>query len=262
MYVRHGLRRRTGEWTQRGKAWEGALSFPKGRDDAFAMGPLEPGALLSDSAGDTRGNPRSDRAKKGPGPAGTSDLIADVAKRHRYWLRLIDRHLPSFVRSLVEPADVLQETYLRVLRQGVAFQGMSSEEREVWLLKIIARVIQNEVRKWERRDALGRLAAIAHGLHRGQRHVGDDDVEPEPESPWPGPEKQLSMAEEGERILRAIGSLPVELRIVFVFRHLGGRTVREISGALEISPNLVSSRLGHASEVLRIVLGPRSKDRN
>ncbi len=76
---------------------------------------------------------------------------------------------------------------------------------------------------------------------------------------WPGsgnPLETLEASERRERVQRAIGALPRDLREVIVLRHFAGKSYEEIAGLVNVPEKTVKSRLYEARQQLgRALLG-------
>jgi hypothetical protein len=74
--------------------------------------------------------------------------------------------------------------------------------------------------------------------------------------PAPTPEAAARRAEERERVVRALATLPPHHRTVIMLNDLEGLSYREIAEVLDIPMGTVMSRLHHARKRLRAALGP------
>ena len=125
--------------------------------------------------------------------------------------------------SAAEAEDAAQEGFVKAwqalprFREGAAFRP--------WLLAIVV----NEARN--RRRRAGRQAALALRA-----------VEPEPESI----EERAAAHAEHERLLRIVGSLGDDDRMVIGCRYFLGLSEEETAAALEIPRGTVKSRLARA----------------
>jgi RNA polymerase sigma-70 factor (ECF subfamily) len=170
--------------------------------------------------------------------AGDQTAFATLVTRYHapllgYLYRLVDGD-----RALAE--DLVQETLLRVLRQG----RCPAEFRfKPWLYTIAINLARDHfksagVRRRERsddaeEDALGRVADSA-----------------------PGPEASALAAEQGREVRAALAQLGEEYRIVVVLRFYQGFTLQEIAQTLQIPLGTVKSRLSVGIHRLRDVLAP------
>jgi RNA polymerase sigma-70 factor (ECF subfamily) len=137
---------------------------------------------------------------------------------------------PSFVD------DVVQETFLIVHRRLPDFEGRSSTK--TWLYGIVRRVIADHRRSLRRKPA---FAQGSTGVDRSDTSVVAPDVSAE-------------QAERVRLLYRLLEQLDDEKREVFVLAELEGMTMAEISEALDVNANTVSSRLRAARQKFEEVL--------
>ena len=176
--------------------------------------------------------------------------LAEVDAVHRLAFHLSrDRH---------EAEDLVQETYLRALRSADGFAPREHGVRP-WLFKILHNILHTRRSKDRRAgDALRRLArepleqnghadrlasAPGHGTSDG-RAAGVD---------WDGLD---------ERLCRAIRSLPVTHRTVFLLSAVEDLKYREIADVVGVPVGTVMSRLSRARAALAAQLVDLAAERN
>lgn len=142
---------------------------------------------------------------------------------------LIWRLLAGRARHRVE--DLVQETFVRVLRALPGFDPAGSASLSTWMLTIAARLALNELRRPE-----------AAALELAEEPAG------------PGTERADAGAER-RRLAEAIGAgvaaLPDAQRAVLVMREYHDLDYAEIAAALELDLGTVKSRLARARAALR-----------
>jgi len=145
---------------------------------------------------------------------------------------LIWRMLAGRARHRVE--DLVQETFVRVLRALPGFDPDGPASLSTWMLTIAARLAMNELRRPEAAAlaALGELGEAA--APAGER--ADLRVE----------RRQLAAA-----IGAGVAGLPDGQRAVLVLREYHDLDYAEIAAALELDPGTVKSRLARARAALR-----------
>jgi len=159
----------------------------------------------------------------------------------RAWRALIERYqgpvhalvwrlLAGRARHRVE--DLVQETFVRVLRALPEFDPAGPATLSTWMLTIATRLALNELRKPE----LARIEAEPEAVERA-------DVSAE--------RRRLAKA-----IADGVAALPDAQRAVFVLREYHGLDYAEIAEALEIELDTVKSRLSRARAALRAQLAP------
>jgi RNA polymerase sigma-70 factor (ECF subfamily) len=170
---------------------------------------------------------------------GDQAVFADLVER---WspglLRLARMHVPS--QAVAE--DVVQETWLAVLRGIDGFEGRSS--LRTWVLGILL----NQARSHGRRER----RSLPFAALRRLREEGRDEpaVEPErfqgrgderpgwwsnPPDRWANPEERLDTAETRAVLLDAIRGLPARQREIITLRDVIGLSAPEAASVLGVS---------------------------
>lgn len=168
------------------------------------------------------------------------DLLEVAIRDHA---RLVYRIAYSVVRNASEAEDAVQEVFLRALRHGKKFAGVS--DRKAWLAQIAWRVAV------ERRTRNTREAA------RNEETFGNDSFQ----SREHGAEQVLLEKERSEFLMQLISALPDELRDPLVLSALEELSPREIGSVLAISEAAVRSRAFRARQILRERLMARERMR-
>lgn len=121
--------------------------------------------------------------------------------------------------------DLIQETYLRLLKAVPNFRGES--QFRTFLYRVCANVALMHQRWWRRRreDLVEELP---------EQHSNDD------------PESAAQAAESARLVQQALQGLSAKKRVVFVYHELCGMGPEEIALAVDCSYNTVRSRLFHA----------------
>jgi RNA polymerase sigma-70 factor (ECF subfamily) len=154
-----------------------------------------------------------------------------VAEHSSAMLRLALIHSPS--RAVAE--EVVQETWIAVLRSLGSFEGRSS--LRTW----ICRILINTARRRAARE--GRSIPFSAVMDDG----GEPAVDPSRfrrEEPWTGhwvafpvdPAERVLGAEVREQIAAAIDALRSPQREVIVLRDVEGWSAEEVCDALELTP--------------------------
>jgi RNA polymerase sigma-70 factor (ECF subfamily) len=171
-------------------------------------------------------------------PAPLDELTLRRAQRgdERAWRDLIARYqqpvhaliwrlLAGRARHRVE--DLVQETFVRVLRALPGFDPEGPASLSTWMLTIAARLTLNELRRPE----LAHLATEPEGLDRTDATA----------------ERQRL----GAAIAAGVAALPDAQRAVFVLREYHELDYAEIASALELDLGTMKSRLARARTALR-----------
>jgi len=164
--------------------------------------------------------------------AGDEGTFEKVVSQYQHRLVRVAR---LYVRTDAQAHDVVQETWLAVLRGLSKFERRSS--LRTWLFHIVA----NRARTHAVRE--GRLVPFGDGEADGRDHSAEAawfDAQgswAQPPAGWPSldPEALLLGAETRATLLRAIDALPDGQRAVVVLRDVDGLDAAEVCNVLEIS---------------------------
>jgi RNA polymerase sigma-70 factor (ECF subfamily) len=122
--------------------------------------------------------------------------------------------------------DLIQETYLRLMKAISGFRGES--QFRTFLYRVCTNVALMHLRWWRRRREVPD-AALPEGVD-----FGND------------PEAAAQAAQAARLVHRALDRLTAKKRVVFVYHELCGMGPEEIAEAVGTSYNTVRSRLHHA----------------
>jgi len=122
--------------------------------------------------------------------------------------------------------DLVQETYLRLLKAVKGFRGES--QFRTFLYRVCANVALMHLRWWRR------------------RREDLTDAMPESECLDKDPEERAQDSESIRLVHKALATLSAKKRIVFVYHELCGMGPEEIATTIDASYNTVRSRLFHA----------------
>jgi RNA polymerase sigma-70 factor (ECF subfamily) len=174
------------------------------------------------------------------------DLLKRLKEGDRAaFARLVEEYSPRIygqaLRMMQDPAEaeeILQETFLQVVRHIESFRGQS--QLGTWLYRIATNQALMRLRR-------KRLASLPLD------EAGQDGLETAlPSADWSKrPEAELLDQEAREEMERAIAELPDSLRVVFLMRDVEGLSTAETAEALDLSISAVKSRLLRARMKLR-----------
>ena len=152
----------------------------------------------------------------------------------------------ALLGSRQDAEEVVQDTFLRAYRALQAFRGESS--LETWLHRITLNLARNKY-QWNHRRGGGldvsRTAGDDAGGESGTEHeqdVPDRRMEPD---------LVLEQNEIGTNIMKALNSLPDNLRETMVLRHVNDMPYEQIAQKLDCKVGTVKSRLSRGREMLR-----------
>ncbi len=157
---------------------------------------------------------------------------------------LYQRHQQGLYRFLcglagqTELADeIYQETWLSLIRSESQPQGRASFR--TWLYQIARNRLIDHWRK--------------HGQRQPLQDSYDEQLHAQPDQ-GAGPEQQLSLSRDGERLQSALETLPEEQREVFLMRAHGELELAEIATLTQSPLETVKSRFRYAVQKLRRLL--------
>ena len=171
--------------------------------------------------------------------AGNTALFELLMRRYN---ERIYRAARSIVRDEQEAEDVMQQAYVNAFTHLRQFNG--SAQFSTWLTRIAI----NE--------------ALARVRRRGRYEALDDDlsnVEPfMSTNPVQNPERQAFAGELRGLLEWAIDTLPDGMREVFVLRDVEGLSTAEVAESLDVSEDVVKTRLSRGRAALRRALLERT----
>jgi RNA polymerase sigma-70 factor (ECF subfamily) len=144
----------------------------------------------------------------------------------------------AIVRDEQEAEDVMQQAYVNAFTHLRQFRG--SARFSTWLTRIAINESLARVRR-----------------HRSHAAFDDERTDVEPLvslNPSENPERQAFSGELRGLLESAIDTLPDGTREVFVLRHVEGLSTHEVAACLDVSEDLVKTRLSRGRAALRRVL--------
>ena len=175
-------------------------------------------------------------------------LFALQAGDQRELVRLVDfyservyRLALKIVNDPQDAEDILQETFLKVIRALPSFEGRSS--LSTWIYRIATNEALMLLRKREYGNSL--LDDVEYGdSEEGERELQIID--------WCClPERELLSGEARIFLDKAVESLPDLLKVVFVLRDIEGLSIHETAEAMNLTEVTVKTRLLRARLFLR-----------
>lgn len=147
--------------------------------------------------------------------------------------------------SMVE--DIAQEAFLRVFRNAKNYQPRA--KFTTWLYRIVANLCFNVSRSRKRGRPIS-LDAVKED--QASRDVPDTHLT--------DPKNQLSHAELGEHIAKAVAELPDQQRMAFILHQYQQNSYADIAEEMGTTPTAVKSLLSRGRANLREKLGRYIKD--
>jgi RNA polymerase sigma-70 factor, ECF subfamily len=186
-----------------------------------------------------------ERAPRGADREEDAELVARLSRgEEAAFLGLVNRYSGALLRvALVFMADrakaeeVVQETWLAVLRGVHRFEGRSS--LRTWLFRILTNLAKTRAVRERRMVTFSELERQGNG---DDRAVEADRFDAhgrwsDPPGPWPGenPETQLLRRETLAVLARELDGLPPAQRAVVTLRDIEGLEPSDVCTILEIS---------------------------
>ena len=163
---------------------------------------------------------------------GETALFEIVMRRYNQRLFRVAR---AIVRDDAEAEDVLQQAYVNAYAHLAQFAG---EARfSTWLIRIATY------------EAFARLRRRGREAERNM--MGEDDTVAGLPAPEPDPEQQAFAGELRRALEASLDALPATYRCVFVLRDVEGLSTAEAAECLDVSEDVVKTRLHRARALLR-----------
>jgi RNA polymerase sigma-70 factor (ECF subfamily) len=187
-------------------------------------------------------------ARAGSGPA-----LGQLLEMYRSYLSLLARlQIGRRLQGKVDPADLVQETFLRAHRDFASFRGKTEEEWAGWLRQILAARLGDLVRHYcgtRRRDI--RLERELEGELDESSRVLDQGLVAKLSSP----SHQAARREQAVLLAEALEKLPEDYREVLILHHLEECNFPEVARRMGRSVEGVKKLWARALGRLRRSLG-------
>lgn len=131
----------------------------------------------------------------------------------------------SFMKNTADTEDMVQETFLRLLKCGIGF--VSEEHEKAWLIVTASNLCKDTLKKWWRRT---------------------EDID-DPSLDLKTPPFEI------DDVLGAVMKLPADQKTVVYMYYYEGYSTGEIASYLHCPPATVRSRLSRARKTLKHKLG-------
>ncbi len=169
---------------------------------------------------------------------GDSVSLGRLLELYANYLTLLARlQLGRRLQGKVDPADLVQETFLAAHKAWSRFQGTTERELIAWLRQILAARLGKLMRSYfgtQRRDI--RLERdLAAELDESSRILDHGLVNPQT-----SPSQQAAYREQGVLLADALSQLPDDCREVVILHHLEGLTFP-----------VVAERMGRTLDVVK-----------
>ena len=187
--------------------------------------------------------PESDAAAVARARGGDSEAFRQLVERHS---RSVYKVAFRITGRAEDAEDVVQETFLKAFRQLDRFEERASfgtwVHRIAWNCSVDLLRARPKREQAEEAETLEQLGSSALATDAG---VGTAS-----------PERLMASTQLGERVKAAMSRLSALERAAFVMRHYEGRTIEEISRALDIRENAAKHSVFRAVRKMRVALEP------
>lgn len=148
---------------------------------------------------------------------------AEIFRRHR---PLVWSVCQRYFKNQEDVADMVQETFFRVLRGLTGFHGKHSGQFPAWLIRVASNTCQNELRNRSRRP-----------------RSSSEELRPDLAVVASEAEARLEKADQLRRLHNVLDSLPEKEREILILVELDELPHREISDRLGLSLSAVKMRV-------------------
>ena len=175
----------------------------------------------------------------------------------RKYDRKLFRLAQGITHNTEDAEEVVQTALFKAYRNLARFEG--NAKFSTWLIRITFNESLMKVRK--RRTV--REQSIHAGFDEKTHGNGLALRVPDDLTDWsPSPESLYSTVERRAILVKCLGALSPNLRVVFILRDIDGYSIIEVSEILRLTPNAVKARLSRARLQLREQLTIHFKKRD
>jgi RNA polymerase sigma-70 factor (ECF subfamily) len=185
--------------------------------------------------------------------AGDTGSLGPLLELYRRYLTLLARvQIGQRLQGKVDPADVVQETFLEAHRNFPRFQGTCEAQLVSWLRQILAGKLTDLLRRYlgtQGRDV--RLEReIEDALDRSSILLGNVLV-----AQQSSPSEQVARREQAVLLADALDRLPPDYREVLVLRHFEEQTFPQVAERMGRTVDSVEKLWMRGLVALRQLLG-------
>ncbi|CAN7434827.1 RNA polymerase sigma factor [Rhizobium sp. LjRoot254] len=171
--------------------------------------------------------------------AGDETAMRVIVRRHNQQLFRLAR---AVLRNDSEAEDVVQATYVSAFTNLTSFRNES--QLATWLTRIALNEALGRLRKARRTTPLEELDMPSRSRSANLIHFPTSISAPDPEA-------EASRNQARRLLERAVDSLPLSFRPVFILRDVHGMNIEETAVLLDLKPETVKTRLFRARKLMR-----------
>ena len=165
----------------------------------------------------------------------------------RYLTVLASVHFDPRLRGKFDPADLVQQTFVRATAAASELRSREPGVVAAWLRKIMANELAVAAKHYDRdKRAISREWPIQADLDRSA-----SGLEGWLAADLTSPSSKAAANEELLRLADALADLPERMREVCVLKHCQGMTLQDVATRMETSVPAVASLLRRGLELLR-----------
>lgn len=164
---------------------------------------------------------------------GSDAALGTLFQVYRGYLHLLaEMQISHRLQGKIDPSDAVQEAFLRIKAGFGEFRGNSEGELVVWLRRILARVLVDQMRYFA--GTAKRSVQLERRLNDclGQSSHSLQQAFPSPTS---SPSHQAARREEAVLVADALEKLPSHYRTVIILRSFEDKTFPEIAQEMQRS---------------------------
>lgn len=184
---------------------------------------------------------------------GDFDALTDLLRLHGPTVERTLR-IDKAWRAYLDPADVMQVTYIEAFRHIREFDAARADRFESWLRQMAENNLRDAIR--------GLTRAKRGGANAGRAGVtdpdGNADIAAQLVATLSTPSRAVRRAEHGDQLAKALDRLPPDYARVVRLMDLESRPVGEVAAELGRSAGAVHMLRARAYDRLRELLGPPS----
>lgn len=182
--------------------------------------------------------------------AGDTEMLGRLLEQYRgYLLMLAHRYLDERLRRRIDPADIVQHTYLEVQRDLQAFRGTTPAEFAGWIRNILKHNVATAVAR--------HVSAQKRSIGR-EVNLGNDSAAGNWFAQMPGsttsPSKRVMREEAALAMLNALTKLPETQAEAVRLRYMEGLTLAEICERMGKTETAAAGLLKRGLRKLRDIL--------
>lgn len=168
---------------------------------------------------------------------GSPGALGELLESYSQYLTLLARvQIGRRIQGKLDPADVVQETFLQVQRQFPQFRGTTEAEWVTWIRRILAGELALTFRRY--------LGTKARDLNLEQELNAQLDhssavMDRGFAASISTPSQRASRREQAVLLAEALGRLPENYREVIILRHLEGLSFSDVAARMERSEDSV-----------------------